>query len=55
MAKIQVLLWEFFRKSAVLQGKRPGVQGKKWPKYRYSFSYLRVKGGSLPSKELLMC
>ena len=43
-------LREFFRKSAVLQGKRPGIQGKKWPKYRYCFSCLRVQGGSLPSK-----
>ena len=30
--------------------KGPGVQGKRWPKYRYCFSCLKVKGGSLPSK-----
>ena len=42
----------FFRKSAVLQGKKgPGVQGKRWPKYRYRFSSLKVRGGPLPSKK----
>ena len=42
-------------KSAVLQGKRPGVQGKMWPKYRYWFSYLKVRGGSLPSNSWPPC
>ena len=40
--------------------KGPGVQGKRWPKYRYRFSCLKVRGGPLPSKtlhakSLLMC
>ena len=30
--------------------KGPGGQGKSWPKYRYCFSCLKVRGGSLPSK-----
>ena len=42
-------LWEGCTKSPVLQEKGPGVQGKKWPKYRYWFSRLRVRGGSRPS------
>ena len=44
-------LWKLFRKSAVLQGKGPGVQGTMWPKYRYWFSCLKVRGGSLPSNK----
>ena len=37
------------QKIAVLQGKRPwGIQEKRWPKYRYCFSCLKVRGGSLP-------
>ena len=47
-------LWEFFRKSAVLQGKRPWRTGKRWPKYRYCFSCLKVRGGSLPGVYLLI-
>ena len=43
-------LWEFFKKSAYYREKGPGVQGKRWPKYRYCFSCLKVRGGSLPSK-----
>ena len=31
--------------------KGPGVQGKRCPKYRYCFSYLKVRGGPLPSKK----
>ena len=30
--------------------KDPGVKGKRSPKYRYGFSCLEVRGGSLPSK-----
>ena len=41
-------LWEFFRKSAVLQGKRPWRAGKRWPKSRYRFSCLKVRAGALP-------
>ena len=31
--------------------KGPGVQGKRWPKYRYCFSCLKVRGGSPPSNK----
>ena len=48
-------LWRFFRKSAVLQGKRPGVQRKRWPQYRYCFSCLKVRGGSLYLPTLGIC
>ena len=43
-------LWEFFRKKAPhYRAKGPGVQGKRWPKYRYCFPCLKNRGGSLPS------
>ena len=44
-------LWEFFRKSAVLQGKGPWrtLSGEKLSKYRYCLSFFKVTGGSLPS------
>ena len=42
-------LWEFFRKSAVLQGKRPWRTGEKVAKCRYCFCCLKVRGGSPPS------
>ena len=32
--------------------KGPGAQGKRWPKYRYCFSCLKVRGGSLLAIEL---
>ena len=35
-------LWEFFRKSAVVQGKGPGVQGKRWPNTDTAFLALRL-------------
>ena len=31
----------------------PGVQGKRWPKYRYCFACLKVRGGSPPSNRSL--
>ena len=31
-----------------------GVQGKRWQNYRYCFSCLKVRGGALPSKLLLV-
>ena len=37
-------------KAPYYKEKGPGVQGKRWPKYRYCFSCLKVRGGSLPSK-----
>ena len=44
-------LWEFFRKSAALQGKSPWRTGEKMTKnrYCYCFSCMKVRGGSLPS------
>ena len=52
-------LWEFFRKSAVLQGKRPWRTGKRWPKYRY-FNKLKTtptpnKNGSYGIKGGFVC
>ena len=38
-------------KAPYYREKGPGVQGKRWPKYRYCFSCLRVRGGSRPSKQ----
>ena len=38
------------KKCCTTAKKGPGVQGKSWPKYRYCFSCLKVRGGSLPSK-----
>ena len=43
------------QKSPVLQGKRPGIQSKRSPKYRYCFSCLKVMGGSRPSKSKFLC
>ena len=43
------VLWEFFRKSAVLQGKVPCRTGEKVAKIQILFFCLKVRGGSLPS------
>ena len=37
------------KKAPYYRGKGPGVQGKRWPKYRYRFSSFKVRGGSQPS------
>ena len=41
------------KKPTYYREKGPGVQGKRWPKYRYCFSCLKVRGGPLPSKTRL--
>ena len=43
-------LREFFKQVPYYREKGPGVQGERWPKYRYCFSCLKLRGGSLPSK-----
>ena len=48
---VQGLLCGNSEKVPYYNEKGPGVQWKSWPKCRYCFSCLKVRGGSLPSKK----